>query len=65
MFDCVPPFLILIAPCSITTPLVEPPPTPREVVISVADGKPTVTVAVSEPLPLTSISLDVPAIVET
>ena len=26
MYDCAPPFLILIAPCDICTPLVEPPP---------------------------------------
>ena len=39
------------------------PPTPNDVVISVAAGKPIVTAAVSLPLPLTSTSLEVPAIV--
>ena len=48
-----------------TTPFVEPPPTPNDVVISVALGKPIVTADVSEPLPDTSISLLVPATVAT
>ena len=52
-----PPFLIAIAPWLICMPLVEPPPTPNDVVICAAAGKPTVTVPL---LSATSTSLDVP-----
>jgi len=50
--------LIAIAPWLICTPFVDPPPTPKEVVISVAAGKPIVIVP---ELSVTSTSLEVPA----
>ena len=57
MRDCVPPFFMAMAPWLICMPLVEPPPTPSDVVICAAAGRPTVTVPL---LSETSTSLDVP-----
>ena len=57
MRDCVPPFFMAIAPWLICMPLEEPPPTPNDVVICAAAGRPTVTVPLLSP---TSTSLEVP-----
>ena len=54
MYDCVPPFLIEIAPCDITTPFVEPPPIPKDVVISAAADPSESASPASVPQPLSS-----------
>ena len=53
-----PSFFKAIEPLDISTPFVDPPATPKEVVISVAAGKPTV---IAPELSATSTSLEVPA----